>query len=169
MNKMKGVSAQLFQGFINFPAILFSETGRDGDISSNGAGVVALTIPARAEFIALCRLALTGLARTRALAPEVVADLKLALTEACSNSVRHAYENGGGIVEVVYELHPDRVVIEVADDGRGFVPRERGRDGDELSESGLGIAIIRALADELELGEREDGRGSRLRIVKRLA
>lgn len=135
---------------------------------TDGADAVRLTIPAKAEYITLCRLALSGLSTLRELPDETLADLKLALTEACSNSVRHAYENGGGIVEVVYELHPDRVVIEVADDGRGFVPRERGRDGDELSESGLGIAIIRALADEVELGEREDGRGSRLRIVKRL-
>jgi serine/threonine-protein kinase RsbW len=130
---------------------------------------VHLTIPAKAEYITLCRLALAGLSTLRELPDETLADLKLALTEACSNSVRHAYENGGGIVEVVYELHPDRVVIEVADDGRGFVPREGARDGEELSESGLGIAIIRALADELELSEREDGRGSRLRIVKRLS
>ena len=57
-------------------------------------GVVALTIPAKAEYIALCRLALSGLARVRALEPEVVTDLKLALTEACSNSVRHAYDGG---------------------------------------------------------------------------
>src|ERR671925_2262271 len=80
--------------------------------------LVALSIPARAEFVALCRLALTGIARTRALAPELVADLKLALTEACSNSVRHAYEEGrAGVVEVRYELSEDRISIEVLDEG----------------------------------------------------
>src|SRR3954451_8495753 len=83
------------------------------DHRENGDGVVALTIPARAEYIALCRLALTGIARTRALEEEVVADLKLALTEACSNSVRHAYEEGrDGIVEVSYRLAEDRIVVE---------------------------------------------------------
>jgi signal transduction histidine kinase len=93
------------------------------DPRENGDGVVALTIPARAEYIALCRLALTGIARTRALQEEVVADLKLALTEACSNSVRHAYEEGrDGIVEVSYRLGEDRIVVEVTDDGAGFDP-----------------------------------------------
>ena len=43
-------------------------------------GVVALSIPARPEYVALCRLALTGIARTRAMSAELVADLKLALT-----------------------------------------------------------------------------------------
>ena len=40
-------------------------------LRANGDGIVALTIPARAEYIALCRLALTGLARTRALEERV--------------------------------------------------------------------------------------------------
>jgi serine/threonine-protein kinase RsbW len=132
-------------------------------------GVVALTIPARPEFIALGRLALTGLARTRALSQEVVADLKLALTEACSNSVRHAYDEGRlGVVQIRYELSPDRFVIEVDDEGSGFDPRTIERAQEELDEGGLGIAIIRALTDELEIGSRPEG-GSRLRFTKLLA
>ena len=132
-------------------------------------GVVALTIPARPEFIALGRLALTGLARTRALSQEVVADLKLALTEACSNSVRHAYDEGRlGVVQIRYELSPDRFVIEVDDEGSGFDPQTIERAQEELDEGGLGIAIIRALTDELEIGSRPEG-GSRLRFTKLLA
>jgi serine/threonine-protein kinase RsbW len=134
----------------------------------NHSRAVRLTIPARPEYIALCRLALAGLSRTTELDDELVADLKLALTEACSNSIRHAYPEGGGTVEVLYELSPDRLVIEVADDGAGFVPSEGRPEEGELSEGGLGMAIMRAIADELELGAREDGRGSRLRLVKRL-
>jgi serine/threonine-protein kinase RsbW len=133
----------------------------------NGNGVVALTIPARAEYIALCRLALTGLARTRALQEEVVADLKLALTEACSNSVRHAYEEGrDGVVQVSYRLRDDRIEVEVADDGAGFDPAVLERAQRELDEGGLGIAIIRAVTDELEIGSSPEGRGSRLRFTK---
>jgi serine/threonine-protein kinase RsbW len=139
------------------------------ELSDNGAGVVALTIPARAEFIALCRLALTGLARTRALTPEVVADLKLALTEACSNSVRHAYAEGReGVVEVRYELDRDRMQVEVADDGLGFDPALIERSPEEIDEGGLGIAIIRAVTDELDIARGPEGLGSRLRFTKYL-
>jgi serine/threonine-protein kinase RsbW len=139
-------------------------------MSSNGAGIVALTIPARAEFVALCRLALTGLARTRALKPEVVADLKLALTEACSNSVRHAYKDGReGIVEIRYELGPDRIQVDVADDGYGFDPALVQRPPEEIDEGGLGIAIIRAVTDELDIEAGPDGQGSRLRFIKYLS
>jgi serine/threonine-protein kinase RsbW len=138
--------------------------------TTNGDGpIVRLTIPARAEYITLCRLALTGIARVRALSEEVLADLKLALTEAASNSVRHAYAaERTGVVEISYELLPDRLVIEVTDDGEGFELTEADGPPDELSEGGLGIAIIRAIADEVEIGAPPDGRGSRLRFEKAL-
>jgi serine/threonine-protein kinase RsbW len=138
--------------------------------TANGdAPIVRLTIPARAEYITLCRLALTGIGRLRELSDELLADLKLALTEAASNSVRHAYGDGGaGVVEISYELFPDRLVIEVVDDGEGFDPVEAEGRPDELSEGGLGIAIIRAIADEVEIGAQPGGKGSRLRFEKAL-
>ena len=132
------------------------------------ARAVRLTIPAKPEYITLGRLALTGLSRLRALPHETIADLKLALTEACSNSVRHAYPDGEGTVQIVYELQADRLVIEVADDGEGFDPGDHAAGGEELSEGGLGIAIIRSVADEFEIKPGEGGRGSRLRFVKLL-
>jgi serine/threonine-protein kinase RsbW len=140
--------------------------------STNGNGpIVRLTIPARAEYITLCRLALTGIARVRELSEELLADLKLALTEAASNSVRHAYagDDHSGVVEISYELLPDRLVIEVTDDGEGFDPAEAEGAPEELSEGGLGIAIIRAIADEVEIGKQPGGRGSRLRFEKALS
>jgi serine/threonine-protein kinase RsbW len=141
---------------------------RGGSLPGERGGIVALTVPARAEFIALGRLALTGLARTRVLSAEIVADLKLALTEACSNSVRHAYDEGReGLVEILYELSDDRIAIQVTDDGSGFDPQILERAQEELDEGGLGIAIIRALTDELEIGARPEG-GSRLRFTKYL-
>ena len=130
---------------------------------------IRLTIPARAEYVSLCRLALTGLSRVRAVSEETLADLKLALTEACSNSVRHAYPEGEGVVEITYALSSERIVIEVSDTGEGFdLVHRTAADTDELTEGGLGIAIIRAVADEFEFGAREDGRGSRLRFAKAL-
>lgn len=129
--------------------------------------MVRLTIPAKAEYITLGRLALTAIARVRPLSEETLSDLKLDLTEACTNSVRHAYREGrAGTVEILYQIEPDRLVVEVADDGQGFEPADLGGRGNgDLSEGGLGIAIIRAVADEVEIDERESG-GSRLRFVK---
>jgi serine/threonine-protein kinase RsbW len=142
-----------------------------GARTNGGVRVVRLAFPAKAEYITLGRLALTGIARfgPTPFSDELLGDVKLALTEACTNSVRHAYDGGSGAVSIAYELHRDRLVVEVADDGTGFdrvgVPVDAE---DELNEGGLGIAIIEALTDELEISRGSAG-GSRLRFVKRLA
>ena len=137
---------------------------------ADGTRSIHLRIPAKAEYITLCRLALTGLAQLRDISEDTMADLKLALTEAVSNSVRHAYgENGNGHVDITYELQPDRLGIQVVDDGDGFDPDEAPSvEGEELSEGGLGIAIIRTIADEFEIDSKPGARGSRLRFVKLL-
>jgi serine/threonine-protein kinase RsbW len=129
---------------------------------------IRLTIPAKPEYITLGRLALTAIAGVRPVSDEALHDLKLALTEACTNSVKHAYGEDSGSVDIVYELLADRLAVEVGDAGAGFDPGSGQANGDEdLEEGGLGIAIIRALTDEVEIGEREGG-GSRLRFVKLL-
>jgi serine/threonine-protein kinase RsbW len=133
-----------------------------------GTPRVRLTIPAKPEYITLVRLALSGLSGLHPLSEETLSDMKLAVTEACTNSVRHGYQDGGGRVEILYELQPDRLVVEVADDGPGFDASGDRPTEENLAEGGLGIAIIKAVSDEFESGERSDGRGSRLRFVKLL-
>jgi serine/threonine-protein kinase RsbW len=141
---------------------------------SDGGRTIELRIPAKPEYITLCRLALTGLGQLREIGEDTMADLKLALTEAVSNSVRHAYgPDGDGSVGVRYELHPDRLGIEVVDDGAGFDPNDPSEhgapSGDDLTEGGLGIAIIKSIADEFDIHSQPGVRGSTLRFVKRLA
>lgn len=145
--------------------------------TNEGADVLAvsLTIPAKAEWLVLCRLILTGLQESRAIDGETLADLKLAVTEACSNSVRHAYADGGvGSVDVRYELGPGYVAVEVLDRGRGFhfelpPPGVLALQKGELREDEMGLAIIRALVDELEIDAGPDGRGTRISFRKYLA
>ena len=79
---------------------------------------IRLTIPAKPDYVVLTRLALTGIAHlepTR-LSAEAIADLKLALTDACSTAVEHAASAGRDSVQIVYEVHEDRVVVEVSDE-----------------------------------------------------
>src|SRR6478672_6454742 len=121
-------------------------------MDDTGSRTIKLTIPAKPEYITLGRLALTGLAGLRPLSAETLGDLKLALTEACSNSVRHAYRDGrDGVVQIDYDLQPDRLVIEVSDDGPGFDYVEADGEDRELTEGGLGLAIIKSISDEFEL------------------
>jgi serine/threonine-protein kinase RsbW len=134
---------------------------------------VKLDIPAKAEYVVLGRLALAGLLRSRGgFSEDAVADLKLALTEACSNSVRHAYDHDDGQVHLAFNVHQDRVTIEIRDEGGGFheddvdCPECQGMPEIGPADGGMGISIIRAVVDEFDLRE-PDGGGTVLLLTKR--
>jgi len=132
--------------------------------------LVKLEIPAKAEYVVLGRLALAGLVRERRFSADAVADLKLALTEACTNSIRHAYDRERGQVHLSFEASADRVVLMVRDEGGGFHDDdvdcpECTAVGVELSEGGMGISIIRAVVDEFRLDRPETG-GTILTLTK---
>jgi anti-sigma regulatory factor (Ser/Thr protein kinase) len=72
-------------------------------------------------------------------------------------------------VYVRYELSDDALTLEVHDDGVGFVPGPaRDPIGEELDEGGLGLEIIRALCDDVEIGARPNANGLTIRFVKHL-
>jgi len=133
---------------------------------------VKLDIPAKAEFVSLGRLALSGLLRSRGgYSDDAVADLKLALTEACSNSVRHAYDHDQGQVHLEFTVHSDCVTVLIKDEGGGFheddddCPECRTLT-DQLAEGGMGISIIRAVVDDFDLRKPDEG-GTVLVLTKR--
>jgi serine/threonine-protein kinase RsbW len=132
--------------------------------------VVRLTFPAKADYLLLARLALAGISRSVHVDEEVLADLKLAVTEACGNAVRHAYGGDEGSVDVVYVVGRDRLEMTVEDHGAGLGdPTEPVELAGEPLEGGMGIAIIRAVVDELDVRDGEDGRGTVVRMTKYLA
>lgn len=136
---------------------------------TNIASTVSLVIPAKAEYLVFCRLVLVGLAQTKNIDAETLADMKLAVTEACSNSIRHAYEHGDGSVSVRFTLEEDYIAIEVEDQGDGFEPPQTFRTfSADAPEAGMGLAIIEALTDELTFSAGADGRGSLVTFRKRV-
>jgi serine/threonine-protein kinase RsbW len=125
---------------------------------------VKIDIPAKAEFVSLGRLALSGLLRSRGgYSEDAVADLKLALTEACSNSVRHAYDHDEGQVHLEFTVHADRITVLIRDEGDGFheddddCPECSGMAEIPASEGGMGISIIRAVVDDFDLRKPDEG------------
>ena len=132
--------------------------------------VVRLDFPAKPDYLLLARLALSGLARAVSLDEEVVDDLKLAVTEACGNAVRHAYEGDDGSVAVSYVVGPATLEIVVEDRGSGISERDDPfEDGaPEPLEGGMGMAIIRAVVDEVDVRDGADGCGTVVRMRKYL-
>jgi serine/threonine-protein kinase RsbW len=133
---------------------------------------VRLAMPAKAEYLILVRLALAGIARHVAIDESALADLKLAVTEVCGNVVRHAYGEEPGEVRISFAVSGDAIEVAVEDDGEGL-PLEDIPDvvqlGEEPMEAGMGLAIIRAVVDELVVEERDGGSGTVVRLTKRLS
>lgn len=131
--------------------------------------IVTLTFPAKPDYLVLARLALSGMVRAYPLDPDVVADLKLAVTEACGNAVRHAYENEDGPVKITFSIVGERLEIVVEDRGAGLevTPGEEWEMPSE-PESGMGMAIIRTVVDELSVTRGPEDRGTVIRMTKHL-
>src|SRR5215217_1852512 len=82
---------------------------------------VKLTLPARPENVSVIRHVLGAFAEALRLPDDLVEDLRLAVTEACTNVVRHAYPpEHTGPVEITIRPSEDAVSVVVADHGRGI-------------------------------------------------
>ena len=139
------------------------------------ATVLRLEIPPRPGYVSMVRLVVATAATTRrALVPERVEDLTLALSEACTNAIEahSAAGSGDDLVTVEVEEAADRLVVTVTDRGSGFDPMELPThppvdDPQRLNyERGLGIPIIRRLVDEVTfVSDEEEGTGTTVRMV----
>src|SRR5436853_5741525 len=108
------------------------------------APTVSLKLESSPETLTLVRGMLGGVGELLALDPELLDDLKTAISEACNNVVMHAYDGGSGPLTVCLYVLPDRIEAIVRDHGRG-IPLTAPSD-DRLQ--GVGIPIMRALAQQ---------------------
>lgn len=111
---------------------------------------LVLSLPARAENVAVVRHAFGGLGEVLDVPEQLLSDIKLAVTEACTNVVIHAYPDVEGPMEIRAVLGEEELSVTVRDAGRGVVPRA---DSPGL---GLGLPLIATLTESLELGTGPD-------------
>ena len=123
-----------------------------------------MSLPARAENVAVVRHAIAGLAEQIGMDEAATADLKTVVTEACMNVVVHAYPEGEvGLLEV--EAVPDEggLTVAVRDHGRGISPRPNV-DRPSLR---IGLALIAALSSSFEIsGGNERGTEIRMHLLR---
>src|SRR5215217_2413828 len=122
-----------------------SQAAREGWRVDSGHRDIRLTLPARRENVAVVRHVLGALAEALDLPPAVTEDVRLAVTEACTNVVRHAYGDRAGDIDVVVRPRGRALEVIVADNGRGMGPSP------DTSGPGLGLPLMAALADSLEI------------------
>ena len=122
---------------------------------------VVLNMPARAEGVGVVRQALAGMADALAFDAAVLSDMKMAVTEACTNVVVHAYDEEAGQLEVQMLAGEEDLTIVVRDHGAGIQPKPARTEPPAL---GLGLPLIAALSDAFEL-KGSAGQGTEVRMT----
>ncbi len=113
---------------------------------------VTLELSSRPENLTLVRGMLGGVGELLSIDPELLDDLKTAVSEACNNVVLHAYEGDAGPLAVRLFVGEDGISVSVRDQGLGM---SNLAVDDRVH--GLGVPVIQALAQETEFRHGGDG------------
>ncbi|MFZ4454442.1 anti-sigma B factor RsbW [Salibacterium aidingense] len=120
---------------------------------------IEMKLPARAEYVGVARLTVSGIASRAGYSYDDIEDLKVAVAEACTNVVDHAYKHDG-FMGLFCDLYEDKIEIVVSDRGqsfhledikRGLGPIDAEKPIEDLKEGGLGLFLIDSLMDEVEI------------------
>jgi len=128
------------------------QTTRDGaDVATLPRGMilerpdVELAMPAEPDSVALARQMVRGIIDRLGWSDESRTDISIAVTEACTNAVLHAYPDSAGDYEVFAWAEPEKLVVAVRDHGQGISPRVPSPSAG----LGLGMPLMLAIADEV--------------------
>ncbi len=134
---------------------------------------VKLVIPCHPKYVAVVRLALTGVAARTDLTVDDIEDVKVAVSEACTNVIDHAFadeETGDKRppIEIVFYPRDEEVLVEVTDEGSGFDPKRVVLADDVLGDKqgGLGLYLMQRLMDKVEV-QSAPGSGTKIKMIKR--
>lgn len=141
--------------------------------------VVTLQVPATAEYVDLVRVTLYGIAAKMGFSYEDIEDMKVAVSEACNNAVLHAYNHAFATssaeqrMQIEFVKSPHALSIVVQDNGHNTnavaeapqISPLLGRSIDEINSGGLGLYLMQALMDQVEVLTEA---GTRVTLTKRL-
>jgi anti-sigma regulatory factor (Ser/Thr protein kinase) len=122
-------------------------------------GTIELSIPPKSVYVGVVRLAVSSLARTAGMGEEAVDDLKIAVSEACTNAVESNSEAGlQDPVVVTWTEEPNRVLVQIADRGTPVTTSDEVVDTQGFStRHTMSLALLESLADAFKLTPRDGG------------
>lgn len=122
--------------------------------------VIELKIPAKADYVGVVRLLISGVANRMGFSYDDIEDVKVATAEACTNVVTHAYHENGGHIHIECNVYDNKLSITVRDHGASFdvkqIEKKLGPIDIEnpvhsLKEGGLGIYLMKSLMDHVDI------------------
>jgi stage II sporulation protein AB (anti-sigma F factor) len=132
---------------------------------------VKISLQSLSENIGIARLVAATFSAQAEFTLNEVEEIKVAISEAVSNAVIHAYEKSDEIVELIFNLYIDKVEYIIIDHGKGIADIVEARKPSYSSDPermGLGFAFMESFMDELEISS-ELGKGTTVRLVKKIS
>lgn len=129
---------------------------------------IKLTLPTKPEYVSLARLTIASVANNMGFSIGDVEDLKVAVSEACTNALNHS-KNPDTTYDLTYVVENQKLVFTVTDRGVGFEPENVAMpdlNGKQLG--GFGLFIIKSLMDRVEIIS-EQGLGTTITMIKNLS
>jgi anti-sigma regulatory factor (Ser/Thr protein kinase) len=124
-----------------------------------------LTLPSNHDFVRTTRRAVAGYLEAAGVPERLREDLVLAIDEACTNVVEHAFPGGGGAISLQLRLMPREVVVEVSDAGVGFNAYDQPLSSPgRLAVKGRGIELMRRLVTTVEMESPAASGGTTIRL-----
>lgn len=109
------------------------------------------TYPAVADSVPRAREALSTLARAGGATADQIDSIRLAVSEAATNVVVHAYDDDSGRIQLDAGLAAGELWVLIADDGLGMRPQTQSPG------LGFGLSLISQVCDEFEIAKRSSG------------
>ena len=126
---------------------------------------IKMEIIADPDYVSIIRLTASGIANKIGFDIDTIEDLKVAISEACTNAIKHSDDD-----KVVIEFKEiiNGLEVEVKDSGKGYDVNSIVKpEPEELKENGLGVFIIQSLMDEVVISSNEN-EGTTIRMIKYL-
>ncbi|MBC5998202.1 histidine kinase [Romboutsia ilealis] len=124
-----------------------------------------MEISANPEYVGIIRLTTSGIANKIGFSIDDIEDMKVAVSEACTNAIKHSSDD---VFYITFNILDNGLNIEIKDNGIGCNIESLGKpDLDNPKENGLGIFIIQTLMDEVSI-ESSVNEGTIIKMTKYL-
>ena len=126
---------------------------------------IKMEVTANPEYVSIIRLTVSGLANKVGFSLDDIEDMKVAVSEACTNAIKHSNDD---IFYITYTMLENGLTIEISDKGEGYnienIPQP---DLENPKENGLGLFIIQTLMDDVSI-ESIENQGTTIKMTKYL-
>lgn len=126
---------------------------------------INMEITTNPDYVSIIRLTASGIANKMGFPIDDIEDIKVAVSEACTNAIKHSKDD---VFNIVFNILDNAINIEIQDNGKGYdVSSISTPDLENPKESGLGLFIIKTLMDDVDI-ESEHNQGTKIKMTKYL-